>query len=153
MIARLTNRAGKSSVVILLLAVLITGVIELGCGGGSTLTINEVKLKASDLPGWTLSEEVDATKANANPKSIIPQLFDAGATRIINQVFVKNGERVQVNYVQMKNPEAAQRAAAMLKKVPGTNNNIGTTGNITVEVIGAPTNKQLVVQKLNLTKQ
>lgn len=154
MIGRLTNKAGISSVVIILLAVLITGVIELGCGGsGNTVTINEVKLKASGLPGWTLSEEVNATRANADPKSIIPQLFDAGAVRIVDQVFVNSGKRLQLNYVQMKDPEAAKKAAAMLKRVPGTTNTIGTTGNIAVEVIGAPVDKQLVVQKLTLTEQ
>lgn len=148
--------AGRIAVVTCVAGLLLLAVaLANGCGEGksTTLTINEFKLKQSDLPGWTLTREVKGTRGSATAKNIIAQLFDAGAVGVIDQVFDKNGTGLQVNYVQMKDTDGANQAAVMLKDVPGTTNTIGVKNNIAVEIIGSPADKQLVVKNLGLDLQ
>ena len=120
---------------------LLGAVVAGGCGKSTTtnadLTIEELKLKKGDLPGWTLTKEVKGTRSSATEKNIIAQLYDAGAVAILNQVFDKAGTTLQVNYVQMNDAVGAKQAAAMLKDVPGTTNTIGVKNNIAVEIIGS----------------
>jgi hypothetical protein len=144
----------RTPTAVLLLVLLVSvGALATGCGGtGGTLTINDIKLHSGDLKGWSLTEEVDATTSNAGPKSIVGDLFDAGAIRITNQVFEKDGKKLQVNFVQMKDADSARRAETMLKEVPGSMNTIEVKDNIAIEIIGTTADKELVVKKLGLSE-
>jgi hypothetical protein len=131
------------------LLLLIAVVLAAGCGGG--LAIDQVKLKAGDLNGWTLNKEIEVTTGNAAPGSIVKELFAAGAVRIRDQYLRKDGKALQVNFVEMKDSKGATQAAAMLKKAVGSVNTIGVKQNVAVEVIGQPEDKELVVKQLKLT--
>jgi hypothetical protein len=134
-----------STLLLLLLAVSLV----VGCGGG--LTIDEVKLKAGDLDGWTITKEIEVTTGNAAEGSIVKELFEAGAVRIRDQYLEKDGKALQVNFVEMKDAKGAAEAAAMLKEAVGSVNTIGVKENMAVEVIGQPQDKELVVRQLELT--
>lgn len=136
-------------VILMMVLLLIAGALAVGCGG--PLTIDKVKLKAGDLSGWTLKKEVEVTTSNAAESSIVKELFEAGAVRIRDQYFEKDGKALQVNFVEMKDPNGARQAEAMLKKAVGSVNTIGVKENMAVEVIGQPADKELVVQKLELS--
>lgn len=128
------------------------GLLLVGCGTDEkTLTINEVKLEESDLPGWSLVEQVKATPANAAPKSIVKQLYDAGAIAVLNQVFEKEGRRLQVNYVEMEDTMAGRQAEAMLEAAVGGTNYIGHKDNIAIEIIGTVEDMGLAAGKLGLS--
>ena len=132
----------------LILSVVVASLV--GCGTGN-ITINQVKLNASSLgSGWTLSKEVEANSANAAAGSIIPQLYKAGAVRIVNQIFVKGNEKLQVNLVQMDNSQDAKTAVKLLNSVAGGVNTIGAKQNIAFEIIGSPANRAMAAKALNI---
>jgi hypothetical protein len=132
------------------LLLLLAVILVVGCGGGG-LTVDEMKLKAQDLDGWTITKEIEVTTSNAAKGSIVKDLFEAGAVRIRDQYLEKDGKALQVNFVEMKDEKGAGEAAAMLKKAVGSVNTIGVKENMAVEVIGQPQDKEMVVQKLGLT--
>lgn len=143
----------RKPVFTLLLALfLATGFLAAGCGGSEEgLTIDEVKLEEADLPGWSLAEEVKATPENAAPKSIVKQLYDAGAVSILNQVFEKEGIKLQVNYVEMEDTAGGRQAEAMLEAAVGGTNFIGHKQNIAIELIGTVPDMGLAAGKLGLS--
>ncbi len=136
-------------VISMMVLLLIAGALAVGCGG--SLTIDKVKLKAGDLSGWTLKKEIEVTTSNAAESSIVKELFEAGAVRIRDQYFEKDGKALQVNFVEMKDPDGARQAEARLKKAVESVNTIGVKKNMAVEVIGQPADKELVVQRLELS--
>ena len=142
------NKLGKGVLASLVFSLLAAAI--LGCGAGN-LTINQVKPNSSDLgSGWKLSKEVEASTANAAAGSVIPQLFKAGAVRIINQTFTKDSEELQVNLVQMDNSQDATTAVKLLNSVAGGVNTIGAKQNIAVEIIGSPANRAAAAKALNI---
>lgn len=142
-----SNRLVKCILASLMFSLLVAAIV--GCGS-SSLTINQVKLSASDLgSGWTLSKEVKVSTANAAEGSVIPQLYKAGATRMINQIFVNGSEKLQVNLVQMDNSQDATTAVKLLNSVTGGVNTTGAKQNIAFEIIGSPANRAIAVKALN----
>ena len=142
------NRLVKCILASLMFSLLVAALV--GCGAGN-LTINQVKLNASDLgSGWTLSREVEVSTANAAAGSVISQLYKAGAVRIINQIFVNGSEKLQVNLVQMDNSQDATTAVKLLNSVAGGVNTIGAKQNIAVEIIGSPANRAIAAKALNI---
>jgi hypothetical protein len=142
------NKLGKG--VLVSLVFFLLAVVIIGCGAGN-LTINQVKLKASDLgSGWTLSEDVEVSTANATARSVVPQLYKAGAVRIINQIFTKDSEKLQVNLVQMDNPQDAATAVKLLNGVAGGVNTIGAKQNIAVEIMGSAANRAAAAKALDI---
>lgn len=136
----------------LLVLFLAAGLLAAGCGSSEeTLTIDDVKLEADDMPGWSLAEEVKATPENAAPKSIVKQLYDAGAIDILNQVFERDGRRLQVNYVEMEDTAGGRQAEAMLEAAVGGTNYIGHDKNIAIELIGTVPDMGLAANKLRLS--
>jgi hypothetical protein len=131
---------------------LLAGALVVGCGTQQrTLSINDVKLSEKDLHDWKLKEETTATPKNAAPKSIVKALYEAGAMTILNQVFVKDGRTLQVNYVQMKDGKDAERAEAMLEAAVNGTNYIGSKENLAIEIIGTMPDTSLAAQELGLS--
>lgn len=127
--------------VVLLIALLILPaacvILTSGCKDEEkTLTIKEVRLDEEDLKGYTLKEELYATRENAAPKSIVKELYDAGALKILNQSWEKDGRKLQINYVEMKDRQDGRHAEAMLEAAVGGANYIGSKDNIAIEIIG-----------------
>lgn len=123
--------------VALLVSCAVPGMFAGGCGNREKkLTINEVKLDEEDLEGYALNEETHATPRNAAPKSIVKDLYDAEAVNILNQVWEKDGRKLQINYVEMKDRQGGRHAEAMLEAAVGGANYIGSKNNIAIEVIG-----------------
>ncbi len=121
-----------------------------GCGGGEDLTIDQVKLRASEIgEGWTLQEEIEVNISNASPGSVVTEMYELGAVRIINQVFVKDGATLKVNLVEMKNPEDAAKAEELLRSAAGANT-IGIRENMAVEIIGNATDKARAAELLKI---
>ncbi len=149
------KESGLAGTVIILLFLLILVSASLlftaGCGeGGGNLTIDKVKLKASEIgEGWTLQEEIEVNTSNAAPGSVVTGIFELGAVRIINQVFVKDGVTLQVNLVEMRNPGDAAKAEELLRSVAGANT-IGTRENMAVEIIGNATDKARAAELLKI---
>lgn len=123
-----------------------------GCGAPAKvpLTISEVKLTKEDLPDWKLTE-VKATRENAAPKSVVEQLYDEGAVDILNQTFIKDGKKIQVNYVQMPDLEKGRWAESILEAAVGGTNYIGHKDNIAIEIIGDTPEMTIAAEKLNLS--
>ena len=142
------NRLAKCIIALLMFSLIVTALV--GCGVGN-LNIDQVKLKASDLgSGWTLSQEVEATTANAAEGSVISRLYEAGAVRIINQIFVNDSEQLQVNLVQMDNSQDAKTAVKIINSVAGGVNTVGARQNIAVEIIGSPENRAMAAEALKI---
>lgn len=136
-------RVGAFAVPLLVVVTLLAS----GCGG-STTTIDTVKLEKSDLPGWTLVDETEVTTENAAPGSIIKELYDAGAVGILNQTFEKGGDRLQVNYVEMEDETGGGKAVSMLKEAVDGANTVVAKGNVAIEIIGTPADREMVEEKL-----
>ena len=151
--SRGTITRSRRSMLALSLALLVAaGFLVAGCGGSEeSITVNQVKLEEADLPGWSLKEEVVATRSNAAEKSIVKQLYAAGAVTILNQVFEKDGRELQVNFVEMKDRPDARHAEAMLESAVGGTNYIGVKGNIAIEIIGTVSDMGLAAGKLGLS--
>lgn len=129
----------------------IAGILSAGCGSEErTLTINDVKLSEKDLPGWRLDEEIKATVQNAAKGSVVKELYDAGAVTILNQVFTKDGRRLQVNYVQMETTKDAEHAEAMLEAAVNGTNYIGNKDNLAIEIIGTMPDTTAAAKELGL---
>ncbi len=142
----------KSILALSLALLAASALLAAGCGSSEEkLTINEVRLEKSDLPGWSLKEEVVATPKNADPKSIVKQLYDAGAVTILNQVFEKDGIKLQVNYVEMDDTMAGRQAEAMLEAAVGGTNYIGHKRNIAIEIIGLTPAISMAAKELGLS--
>ena len=123
-----------------------------GCGSTErTVSIKDVKLDEQDLKGWKLKEEVTATPGNAAPKRIVPDLYKAGAVTVLNQVFVKDGRNLQINYVQMKNAKDAEHAEAMLEAAVNGTNYIGSRENLAIEIMGTMEDTTLAAKELSLS--
>ncbi len=129
---------------IALLAALAVLLGAAGCGENkiqdpsvaARLTIEEVKLTAADLGGgWRLEDEVSVDPGDADADSPLADLAALGATRVVNQVFARDGERLQVNYVQMKTVGEAELAAEAMAEDTGENVYL-TRGRVAVEIIG-----------------
>lgn len=153
MFGKRTACSGKSMLALSLVIIALTLALVAGCGepAEETLTINEIKLKESDLPGWSLIEEVKATPKNAAEKSIVPRLYEEGAITILNQVFEKDDITLQINYVEMKDTAASRRAEAMLEAAVGGTNYIGHKRNIAIEIIGLTPDISLAARELGLS--
>ena len=142
------DRLFKGILAALAFSLLVAALV--GCGGGN-LTIEQVKLKAPDLgPEWILSQQIEVSTANATARSVVPQLYRAGAVRIINQIFTKGSEKLQVNLVQMDNSRNAATAVKLLNSVAGGVNTIAAKQNIAVEIMGSPANRAAAAKALNI---
>ncbi|MHB8896385.1 MAG: hypothetical protein ACYC99_14565 [Candidatus Geothermincolia bacterium] len=142
----------KYTLVLLLAIFMVAGSIIAGCGAPAEKpqSISQIKITESEMPGWTL-KEVEATRDNADKKSIVAQLYDEGAVDILNQIFEQAGRKLQVNYVQMKDTAGGRWAESMLESAVGGTNYIGSKGNIAIEIIGTPQDTGLAAGALNLT--
>jgi hypothetical protein len=137
----------KATFVLLLAVLAVFGSIVAGCGAPAEKpqTISQIKITKDEMPGWSL-KEVKATRNNADPKSIVNQLYDEGAVDILNQTFEKDGSKIQ-----MKDTTRGRWAESMLEAAVGGTNYIGSKGNIAIEIIGTPQDIGLAAGALNLT--
>ena len=152
---RRSKKSGLAGTVVMLFFLLTLVPASLmftaGCGGGGEdLTIDQVKLKASEIgEGWTLQEEIEVNTSNASPGSVVTEIYELGAVRIINQVFVKDGATLKVNLVEMMSSEDAAKAEELLRSAAGANT-IGTRANMAVEIIGNATDKARAAELLKI---
>ncbi|MHB8895329.1 MAG: transglutaminase-like domain-containing protein [Candidatus Geothermincolia bacterium] len=127
------------------LAALLTALLvaAVGCGGqpgtatgGKNLTVEQVKLKASDAgQGWKLDREVVADPADAPPDSTLSLLAGMGSRKVLNQFFSKGSDSLQVNLVELPDSKSANAAALLLSGETAGDNAYGARRNIAVEVI------------------
>ncbi len=108
-----------------------------GCGSGGGLTVDDMKLEASDLgAGWRLEGETEVDPDMEEKGSSIYRLGQLGAEDVLNQVFTRDSERLQVNLVQMGNAQMVQDALSFLLEVAGGTNIYGSRDNVVAEIIG-----------------
>ncbi|MCJ7652183.1 MAG: hypothetical protein MUO75_00615, partial [Actinobacteria bacterium] len=129
----------RAFAVLTALTMLSSFLVAAGCGGrpAGTLTISDVKLEASTLgKGWVLDKEVRSDPEKAQPDSTLALLAGIGAEDVLNQVFSRDGEKLQVNFVQFDSTENAADGVELFMAEEGTRNIYGVKKNIAVEIIG-----------------
>ena len=129
----------RAFAVLTALTMLSSFLVAAGCGGrpAGTLTISDVKLEASTLgKGWVLDKEVRSDPEKAQPDSTLALLAGIGAEDVLNQVFSRDGEKLQVNFVQFDSAENAADGVELFMAEEGTRNIYGAKKNIAVEIIG-----------------
>lgn len=120
--------------VLLALALLIWAA---GCGSGGELTVDDMKIGASELgPGWELEGEIEVDPALEEKGSGIYRLGEMGAEKVLNQVFTRDSERLQVNLVQMGDAGMIPDVLSLLLEGGGGSNIYGSRDNIVAEIIG-----------------
>jgi len=108
-----------------------------GCGSGDGLTVDDMKLEASELgPRWELEGEIEVDPALEEKGSSIFRFGEMGAEKVLNQVFTRDSERLQVNLVQMGDAEMVPDAFSLLLEGGGGSNIYGSRDNIVAEIIG-----------------
>lgn len=136
-----TNSYSRKYLAVLLAAlVALLAATGVGCGGkassGGILTVDQVKLKASDLgPGWRLASETKRGLSKSEDQATLAGLESLGATTFLNQVFKNGAQRLQVNLVQMPNADGANEAAGYLVEKTGDSNLYATKSIIAIELI------------------
>ena len=112
-----------------------------GCGkkeraSDGKLALDDVKITARDLgKGWELEEEALYDPDQAAPDSNIGMLGELGAGEVLNQVFTRGEERLQVNYVLFGDSEEAMEGVVFLEEGGGGENIYGARENVVVEII------------------
>jgi len=122
--------------------------------------IDEVLLSASQIPrGWILEKEISTDEAALNK---FEQIYGARATALINQIFMVNNKRLQVNYCLFDSEPTAGIAVLKMKSLVGNANLIFDKKNAVLELISEdpwlkqealkllrpdPLNEYLVTQK------
>lgn len=109
--------------------------------------IDEVLLTATHAPsGWMLEKEVRTDEATLNT---FEQIYGVRAQAIINQVFVANGKRLQINYCLFHHESAAGMAVLKMKSLVGNASLIFEKKNVVMELISEdPWLKQEALKRL-----
>ena len=122
--------------------------------------IEEVALPASQIPqGWVLEKEIRTDEAALNK---FEQIYGVRATALINQIFMVNNKRLQVNYCLFESEPTAGIAVLKMKSLVGNTDLIFDRKNAVLELISEdpwlkqealkllrpdPLNEYLVTQK------
>lgn len=148
---RISNLTFRAVAAMAALSMLSSFLVVAGCGGtpAGTLTISDVKLEASTLgKGWVLDKEVRSNPAKAQPGSTLSLLAGIGARDVLNQVFSRDGERLQLNFVQFDSAKNAADGVVLFMSEEGTRNVYGAKKNIAVEIIGDSESSKATTAKL-----
>lgn len=134
MVGGITGRCFRATVALLVPVLLLWAA---GCGSGGKLTVDDMKFEASELgPGWELEGEIEVDPEREEKGSGIYRLGELGAEVVLNQVFSRDSERLQVNLVQTGSVEEAGDALSFLLEEGGGSNIYGSRENIAAEIIG-----------------
>lgn len=133
----------------------ITGVLLLAAvlvfsGAASAKEIGEVSFKKSSLPGgWVMTRNIIIGKSQL---SKFEKKWGVKPIKgITNQVFIVNRRcRLQVNFVQLKNPDHAANVARQVNQQVGHVNKILLKENLVIEIITRPENVDLKKQTVRL---
>ena len=117
---------------VLFLVLAVCGCGATGTQSGKAITIQQVKLAPSDLgAGWKLEKEIAVDPAEESPDSTLGLLGGAGARKVLNQVFVKETERLQVNLIELGGTGDIDGAVAILDSNAGGNLLVSARSSVT----------------------
>jgi len=117
---------------VVVVALAVCGCGATGSASGKRITIEQVKLVPSDLgSGWKLEGESSVDPSEESPDTVIGLLGGAGARKVLNQVFVKGTDRLQVNLVELGGAGDVDGAVAILDSNAGGNLLVSARSSVT----------------------
>jgi len=117
---------------VVVVALAVCGCGATGSASGKRITIEQVKLVPSDLgSGWKLEEESSVDASEESSDTTIGLLGGAGASKVLNQVFVKGTDRLQVNLVELGGTGDIDGAVAILDSNAGGNLLVSARSSVT----------------------